>query len=56
MRTVQFDAVEADALGGRSGLGEGADDIVEIGLRHRLARALGAVDPDAGGPTAGASG
>src|SRR5690606_2025114 len=48
VRAVQFDAVEADALGGGRGLGEGADDVVQVGLGHGFTRALGAVDPDTG--------
>ncbi len=53
---VELDSVEADALGGRGGLGEGADDVVQVAPGHRPARALGAVDADAGGAHGGGVG
>ncbi len=49
MGAVQFDAVEADPLRVRGGVGERTDDVVEVGAGHRHPGPLGAVDPDAGG-------
>jgi hypothetical protein len=51
--TVQFDAVEADALGVRGGFGKGADDVVQVTLGHRLTEALGAVEANTGGAHGG---
>lgn len=48
MGAVQFDAVEADALGGCGSFDESADDIVQVAPGHRFAGALGAVHADAG--------
>lgn len=53
MRAVQLHAVEADAFRGGRGLGERADDGVQIGPGHRLAGALGAVDAQPGGSDCG---
>ncbi len=56
MGAVQLDAVESDPLGGRGGLGERADDGVQVAPGHRPARALGAVQPDPGGADGGGVG
>lgn len=48
MGAVEFDAVEADALGGHRGLDERVDDVVQVLLRHLLAGTGGAVQAQAG--------
>lgn len=52
MGAVDLHTVEADALGGGRGLGERADDGVDVGLGHG-GRALGAGDAQAGGAVRG---
>ncbi len=53
MGAVELHAVEADALGGGSGLGERGDDVVHVRLRHGLAGGLGTGGLQAGGADGG---
>ncbi len=56
MGAVQLHAVEADPLGGSGGLGEGADDVVQVALGHRLAGHLVGADAQPGGADGGGVG
>ncbi len=53
MGSVQFDAVEADALRGGGRVGEGGDDVVQVLPGHRPAGGLVGADAQSGGADGG---